>query len=167
MHFLPLEIRRAVQGDVNDEGFVSVRFPTEHVTLHIKWYRFKPSLNVDMERADLILCHAGAGTLLEALSLPKPTNDTSTPRVINAFVNSELMDNHQSELAEELEKRSHILVVKEVEVLSTDNGAHNFWKGVNAFAPKPFGRDKVRADTKRVGVSNFQRVVDRVMGISN
>jgi len=35
----------------------------------VRWYRFRPTLAAEMERADAILCHAGAGTLLEALEI--------------------------------------------------------------------------------------------------
>ncbi|KAL3799605.1 hypothetical protein ACHAWO_008921 [Cyclotella atomus] len=161
--FLPPAVGGAVQSDASDdEGFISARFPIDngaakHVTMNIKWYRFKTSLTADMEGADLILCHAGAGTLLEALSL-KSTND----RVINAVINSELMDNHQSELADELEKRKHIRVTKEVKELTTFSGARDFWTEVNDFVPKPFvdGCGMSQVDAK---VSNFQRIIDRVM----
>jgi UDP-N-acetylglucosamine transferase subunit ALG13 len=174
LQFLPPTIiGGAVQsGTSDDEGFISVRLPidngtTKHVTMNIKWYRFKPSLTADMECADLILCHAGAGTLLEAMSL-KPqrltatTNKSTNGRVINAVINSELMDNHQSELADELEKRKHIRVTKEVKKLMTVSGSRDFWIEVNDFVPKPFadGRGMSQVEAQ---VSNFQRIVDRVM----
>ena len=181
LQFLPSGITKELQS--TDEGSVSVRFTSDSgaikdLTLNIIWYRFKPSLSVDMKRANLILCHAGAGTLLEAMSLSKqdaPAESTQrsvTPhRVINAVINSKLMDNHQTELAEELEKRRHILVTKEVEEWTTPNGAQSFWKGVNEFAPKPFpgGCAVSREDSTSCDrvVSNFQTIVDRVMGISN
>ena len=46
--------------------------PNKHSTevrIRVRWYRFLPSLSAEMERADIILCHAGAGTLLEALAI--------------------------------------------------------------------------------------------------
>jgi UDP-N-acetylglucosamine transferase subunit ALG13 len=173
--FFPSEIGRAVDGGTfDDEGFISMRFLNDsqgavnHFILLIRWYRFKPSLKNDMERANLILCHAGAGTLLEALSLSHPSDTTSsTHRVINAVINTELMDNHQSELAEELEKRNHILVTKDVDEWATLRGAESFWKGVNDFVPSPFfgGSSRIDSASGEGRVSNFQQIVDRVIGI--
>lgn len=53
-------------------------------------FRFKPSLTADMQSADLVICHAGAGSITEALSLEKH---------VMVVINTSLMDNHQSELA--------------------------------------------------------------------
>lgn len=139
-------------------------------TTQIKWYRFKPSLSHDIERADLILCHAGAGTLLEALSIASkskavPYDQTDSEHIIiNAVINSKLMDNHQSELAEELEQRRHILVTRNVEEWITREGADTFWKNVADFHAEPFVGRGVSACGD--GVSSFQRIVDRVVGIA-
>ena len=80
-----------------------------HRRIRVRWYRFRPSLAADMERADVILTHAGAGTLVEALA----ASSSARPKVINAVINSTLMHNHQLELAEELERRGHIRVTRE------------------------------------------------------
>lgn len=171
----------------DDDDSISITFPFHDAgttkRLNVKWYRFKPSLSFDMERADLILCHAGAGTLLEALALPTAkhssttteknlgntqTNLTDNHRVINAVINTKLMDNHQSELAEELERRNHILVTREVEEWATINGAQEFWDKVINFHPQPFRRGCGMCQndgTYEFGASNFQNIVDRVMGL--
>ncbi|CAH2229792.1 UDP-N-acetylglucosamine transferase subunit ALG13 homolog [Pararge aegeria] len=59
----------------------------------IELYRFKDSLKEDMQSADLIISHAGAGSCLEALDEKKP---------LLVVINEDLMDNHQMELAEQL-----------------------------------------------------------------
>ncbi|CAK0804272.1 unnamed protein product [Prorocentrum cordatum] len=59
--------------------------------LEVTAYRFKPSLLEDVEAADLIVSHAGAGSILEALRAGK--------RLL-VVVNPSLMDNHQLELGE-------------------------------------------------------------------
>lgn len=35
-----------------------------------QWYRFKPTLHEDMASADVIVSHAGAGSVMEALGEP-------------------------------------------------------------------------------------------------
>ena len=59
-------------------------------------YSFKPSLASDMEGASLVITHAGSGSVLECLKLHKRTC---------AVANTDLMDNHQIELAKELSNR--------------------------------------------------------------
>ena len=68
--------------------------------LKVEWYRFKPSLDEDMQGAELIVSHAGAGSILEGMRLGK---------LMIVVVNDALMHNHQQELAEELESRRHLL----------------------------------------------------------
>ncbi|KAL1526792.1 hypothetical protein AB1Y20_015488 [Prymnesium parvum] len=68
--------------------------------LSIDWYRFKPSLEEDMAGASLLISHAGAGSILEGMRLRS--------RMI-VVVNDALMDNHQTELADELASLGHCL----------------------------------------------------------
>eukprot|EP01134_Creolimax_fragrantissima_P000407 CFRG0407T1 len=65
----------------------------------ISYYRFKPSLCKDMYEADLVISHAGSGTVLESLS---------ARRKLVVIVNEDLMDNHQVELAEQLGSMGHL-----------------------------------------------------------
>ena len=53
-----------------------------------------------MTQASLVLSHAGAGSILEALSLEKP---------LFVVVNDALMDNHQMELAGALDRDGHLI----------------------------------------------------------
>jgi len=129
----------------------------QYQKLHVKWYRFKPSLLQDMDRADIILCHAGAGTLLEALTTRRRHQQ---PPIINAVINSSLMNNHQLELAEELEKRSHIRVSLASE-WTTDEEAKQFWIKLGQFQPVLFAGMERGPNY----VSSFQRIVDEVMSV--
>ena len=61
--------------------------------LEIIVYRYKPSLRDDLDKADLVISHAGAGSILEALEAGKK---------LIVVVNENLMNNHQFELAEKL-----------------------------------------------------------------
>ena len=68
------------------------------------FYHYKPSLDDDMASAGLIISHAGAGSIMSALRLGKP---------LVVVVNGSLMDNHQSELAMEMQARGHLAVAEE------------------------------------------------------
>ncbi|KAJ8468434.1 hypothetical protein ONZ45_g17245 [Pleurotus djamor] len=63
-------------------------------------WRFKPSLEVEFERADLVISHAGSGTILEVLRRRKP---------LIVVPNSSLLDDHQQELANELSKGTYLV----------------------------------------------------------
>jgi beta-1,4-N-acetylglucosaminyltransferase len=58
-------------------------------------YRYKPSLKEDFEAASLVISHAGFGCLIESLNLGK---------AVLAVINTSLMDNHQVEIASQLER---------------------------------------------------------------
>ncbi|CAO3567607.1 unnamed protein product [Mortierella alpina] len=53
-----------------------------------------------MEKADLIISHAGSGSILEALRLKKK---------LIVVVNEDLMDNHQQELGSALHEQKHLV----------------------------------------------------------
>lgn len=61
--------------------------------LDIEVYDYKSSIIEDIERADIVVGHAGAGTCLEVLRMNKR---------LMIVVNDDLMDNHQKELADQL-----------------------------------------------------------------
>lgn len=61
--------------------------------LDVQVYSYKPSILEDMRDADMIISHAGSGSILEALSMDKK---------LLVVINDLLMDNHQIELAQEL-----------------------------------------------------------------
>lgn len=71
--------------------------------LRVDSYDFKSSLQEDMMQADLIVSHAGAGSVMEALRMGKP---------LLVVVNDGLMDNHQIELARALEKGKYLACAK-------------------------------------------------------
>ncbi|KAG2184314.1 hypothetical protein INT44_009329, partial [Umbelopsis vinacea] len=65
----------------------------------IEGYNYKPDLNRDMMESDLIISHAGSGSILESLRLHKQ---------LIVVVNEKLLDNHQDELACALECKGYL-----------------------------------------------------------
>lgn len=57
-------------------------------------YRYKSSLKNDLESSDLVISHAGAGSILESLEEGKK---------LIVVINEKLMNNHQFELAEKMQ----------------------------------------------------------------
>nr|CAB3484104.1 unnamed protein product [Digitaria exilis] len=87
-------------------------------TLEVDYFSFSPSIADYIKKASLVISHAGdnqiiylvrsmvtsfsltgSGSIFETLRLRKP---------LIVVVNEDLMDNHQSELAEELADRKHL-----------------------------------------------------------
>ncbi|KAJ0398503.1 hypothetical protein ATCC90586_003180 [Pythium insidiosum] len=66
--------------------------------LKIEHYRHDPQYKRDVEQADLIISHAGAGSIMDALSARKK---------LLVVVNTALMDNHQTELAEAMAEQRY------------------------------------------------------------
>ncbi|OIT31696.1 hypothetical protein A4A49_19518 [Nicotiana attenuata] len=65
----------------------------------LDYFTFSSSIADYLKSASLVISHAGSGSIFETLRLGKPSI---------VVVNEDLMDNHQSELAEELAERKHL-----------------------------------------------------------
>jgi beta-1,4-N-acetylglucosaminyltransferase len=85
-------------------------------------YDYKPSLEPDMKDADLIISHAGAGTVMECVRLKR--------RMV-VVINTILMDNHQTELADAMGERGQVYVVRDPQAL-LDLGT---WDEFESFQP--------------------------------
>mmetsp|Transcript_19989 Transcript_19989/g.41028 ORF Transcript_19989/g.41028 Transcript_19989/m.41028 type:complete len:165 (-) Transcript_19989:157-651(-) len=72
---------------------------TADYMLPVEFFRFCPSIEKYMLDALLIVSHAGAGSIMEALSLRKP---------LLVVTNDDLMGAHQSELADALQERGYL-----------------------------------------------------------
>ncbi|KIM87027.1 glycosyltransferase family 1 protein [Piloderma croceum F 1598] len=67
--------------------------------VEIEIWKFKPSLETEYDRADLVISHAGSGTILEVLRLGK---------WLIVVPNPTLLDNHQEDLASSLNTLGHL-----------------------------------------------------------
>ena len=68
-------------------------------TIQLSSFGLKPSIQADIAAADLVVSHAGAGSVMDCLEAGKSTL---------VVVNEELMDNHQTELAEKLAEEGYL-----------------------------------------------------------
>ncbi|CAE8598093.1 unnamed protein product, partial [Polarella glacialis] len=76
--------------------------------LGVECFDFKPSLEEEMNSASLVISHAGAGSVIEALR---------AGRRLLVVVNPLLMDNHQLELAEAMHSRGFCAMARRPEDL--------------------------------------------------
>jgi beta-1,4-N-acetylglucosaminyltransferase len=67
--------------------------------LNITWFEYAPSLASCLDTANLVISHAGSGSIFETLRRGLP---------LIAVPNSSLMDNHQKELAEKLKVEGYL-----------------------------------------------------------
>lgn len=124
-------------------------------------YKFKPSLHADMTKADLIISHAGAGSIMEGLASCHERNKTldnnernSLLKKLIVVINDELMDNHQIELAEALASRSYLMMMNNPIELQDKEA---FSRIVN-FVPK---------DYKGGNLSTFGSLLNSFMGFKD
>ncbi|XP_059318837.1 UDP-N-acetylglucosamine transferase subunit alg13-like [Lycium ferocissimum] len=76
-----------------------MRSTAENGSPALDYFTFSSSIADYLKSASLEISHAGSGSIFETLRLGKP---------LIVVVNEDLMDNHQSELAEELAERKHL-----------------------------------------------------------
>lgn len=73
-------------------------------------FRFKASLDEEMDEADLIISHCGAGSILEAVSRRKP---------LIVVINESLQDNHQREIANAIVSEGYGLAATPCTLINT------------------------------------------------
>ncbi|KLO18578.1 glycosyltransferase family 1 protein [Schizopora paradoxa] len=107
--------------------------------LQLEIYAFKPNLTEEFMRADLVVSHAGSGTIIDVLRLGKP---------LIVVPNPSLLDNHQQDLATELEKLGYLKA-------TTPRSLHDCISKFEAKELIPFPqKDK----------GKFQAILDEMMG---
>ncbi|ETK83732.1 hypothetical protein F441_11396 [Phytophthora nicotianae CJ01A1] len=131
-------------------GFTSLRMQIGHGEhqpratfpgLTLSFYRHDPQYKRDVSEADLIISHAGAGSIMDGLALKK---------MLVVVVNTALMDNHQAELAEAMADQKFCLA-------TTVQGLHSVletgdWNSLQPYPP--------------LDEQAFPDLVDAVMGVA-
>lgn len=85
------------------KGKTNIETNLEMFTSHsfeIKVFDYTNQWDEEVRNCDLIIGHAGAGTILDSLEREKP---------VIVVANEALMSNHQTEIAQEMEDRGYIL----------------------------------------------------------
>ena len=82
-----------------EDGKISIDLVAKN-NIKINAYEYKPSIRQDLEQADLVISHAGAGSVIESLEANKK---------LIVVINESLMDNHQFELADKMYKEEYLL----------------------------------------------------------
>ena len=104
----------------SDSNNVGIKMNNMGNEIKCEKYRFKPSLRDDISRANLIISHAGAGSIMEGLAQCRNKKNAKLIVVIN----SKLMNNHQQELAGALASRGHLICLTEPNLLTDES----FWR---------------------------------------
>lgn len=81
----------------------SMEHKASHGTVGMELIDYVPSIGPYLGKADVVISHAGSGTILEALRM-----DASTRPKLIVVPNETLMDNHQTELAKALSKGHYV-----------------------------------------------------------
>jgi len=115
-----------VEGIIKDKVTAQIgngKYKPEKIETTFKFKDFEEINNLSA-KADMIISHAGAGTIMMALRLGKPI--ICMPRLKEL---GEHTDNHQLELARTLDKEGKILVAKnEGELFDCITKVKNGWK---------------------------------------
>lgn len=85
--------------NINDDTQNTYEFKLNN-SIEVKAYKYKSSIKDDMLSADLIISHAGAGSIIESLEANKK---------LIVVINETLMNNHQIELAEKMQQEGYLL----------------------------------------------------------
>ena len=100
--------------ELEEEIIIQIGY-SDYIPKHSKWFRFNEDEEEFMDfyrRADVVVAHAGAGTLMTVLLLQKPL--VAVPRLHKY---GEHMDDQQLQLAEALAKAGDAIAVLDIKEL--------------------------------------------------
>lgn len=122
-----------VASKINEKVMMQIGI-TNYQPVNAEYFRFLPRNEIEelYKNARVIVCHAGIGTILTALEYNKPT--IVVPRLKEY---GEHHDNHQLEIANELEKEGKIMAIYNINEL--ENALRNVGKN-----PVHIGSERMR-----------------------
>ncbi|BGP25268.1 UDP-N-acetylglucosamine transferase subunit ALG13 [Rhodotorula toruloides] len=129
-------------------------------SLQVEVVKFLGDLEERVGKADLVVSHAGAGSILSFLrpldSSSPASQPTATRRQLVLVPNSTLMDSHQSDLADEMEKKGWAVVCRRPEGLS---------ETLENLASRAEHRGEVPTpDYPPLDKGRLQRIIDETLG---
>lgn len=104
-----------IAAEIDEDVVMQIGY-TEYEPVNAEWFKFKGTDDIKeyYRKADLIIAHAGAGTLLDSLSFKK-----SVVAVPRRKKYGEHIDDQQLELTDVLEKSERVLAVYDIEYLDS------------------------------------------------
>ncbi|KAF0975397.1 hypothetical protein FDP41_005391 [Naegleria fowleri] len=128
---LIMQIGTGEEPEINDESIP--------LGMKVEFFRKKDSIQNDVQQADLIISHAGSGSLFESLRMGKK---------IIAVPNESLMDNHQTELANALGQDGNVISARihNLEQLIVEQGDELFTQRLQQLKPMKKANTKAFAD---------------------
>lgn len=106
---------------------------SKYIPRNCEYFRFKPSIDNWIQKASLVICHGGTGTVLFLIEKNKPFIAVANPRGA---------DDHQSQFLSQLGKMGCILWTNNVNELPA------LIKKVSTFKPQPFFVEHLVDDLK-------------------
>lgn len=100
----------SITNETNDKSVITFTSDSDRA-FELVLFGFSNDINSYIDRADLVISHAGTGSIVDSLALYKP---------LIVVVNDNLMDNHQQEIADKLQELNCLVKITTKD-LQTDN----------------------------------------------
>jgi len=81
---------------------------------NMDWFRFRDSIDDLYKKADIVICHGGAGSIMNALVNKKPVIGVPRYKKFDEHVND-----HQIDLVKNMEREGKIIAVYDIRKLET------------------------------------------------
>lgn len=120
----------SITNETNDKSVINFSSSTAHFDLVL--FSFSKEINSYIESADLVISHAGTGSIIDSLSLYKP---------LIVVVNDTLMDNHQEEIADKLQDLNCLVKIGSKDLTKLNEAVTNILTHDQKFDPLPSSSD--------------------------
>ncbi|GAA5964983.1 hypothetical protein JCM3765_004816 [Sporobolomyces pararoseus] len=119
--------------------------------------RFANDLEERVGGSDLVISHAGAGSILSFLRPPLPSSSSSKSKERRLILvpNDTLMDSHQSDLADEMEKKGWATICRD---------SHNLLATIADLAASQMKNPPLDNDFPKLDERKVQTILDETLG---